>query len=343
MYDKLIQLLVWQIVKPHKSIVMGGTYRIPVLVRLLDKNFVSDLKEDGTFNEVAFEREYESKWSGTVEDAFFDPEAFDKNRILRAAEYEVSGRGSKLSYYIISCDVGRKGCDTVCCVFKVTPQPQGASLKHLVNIFTFSDTHFEDQAVNIKKLFYKFKAKRLIIDGNGLGIGLIDYMVKPQIDLDTTEVIPDFGIYNDEAGYYKQYQTSSCETNAIYIVKANAPINTEAHANVQSQLSSGKVKLLIDERSAKVKLMGTKMGQSMKPEDRAEYLRPFTLTSILREEMSNLREKNDGANIMLERSNRGIQKDKFSAFEYGLYYLKVEEDNKKRKKKFNAKEWSFMN
>ena len=47
MYDKLIQLLVWQIVKPHKSIVMGGTYRIPVLVRLLDKNFVSDLKEDG--------------------------------------------------------------------------------------------------------------------------------------------------------------------------------------------------------------------------------------------------------------------------------------------------------
>jgi len=89
--------------------------------------------------------------------------------------------------------------------------------------------------------------------------------------------------------------------------------------------------------------MGTKMGQSMKPEDRAEYLRPFTLTSILREEMSNLREKNDGANIMLERSNRGIQKDKFSAFEYGLYYLKVEEDNKKRKKKFNAKEWSFMN
>jgi hypothetical protein len=79
-YDKLIQLLVWQIVKTEKSIVLGGTYRIPVLVKLLDKNFIKDLKMDGTFNETSFGREYESKWSGTVADAFFNAEVFDRNR-----------------------------------------------------------------------------------------------------------------------------------------------------------------------------------------------------------------------------------------------------------------------
>ena len=79
-YDKLIQLLVWQIVKPEKSIVMGGTYRIPVLVKLLDKNFIRDLKMDGTFNESSFDREYESKWSGSVEDAFFNAEIFDRSK-----------------------------------------------------------------------------------------------------------------------------------------------------------------------------------------------------------------------------------------------------------------------
>lgn len=57
-YDKLIQLLVWQIVKPEKAMIMGGTYRIPVLVKLLDKNFIKDLKMDGTFNENSFDREY---------------------------------------------------------------------------------------------------------------------------------------------------------------------------------------------------------------------------------------------------------------------------------------------
>lgn len=322
---------------------MGGTYRIPVLVKLLDKNFVRDLKMDGTFNETAFDREYESKWSGSVEDAFFNAETFEKNRILKQPEYEASGRASKQSYYILSCDVGRKGCDTVVCVFKVTPQPQGVSLKQLVNIYTMADEHFEDQAIKLKKLFYKYKARRLVVDGNGLGIGLMDYMIKQQIDADTNEVFADFGVYNDEDGYYKKYQTPTCEQNAIYIIKANAPINTEAHANAQTQLSSGKVKFLQDERIAKVKLMGTKVGQNMKPEERAEYLKPFTLTSILKEEMMNLREENEGVNIILKQANKGIKKDKFSAFEYGLYYVKEEEDNKKKKKKFNAKDWSFLN
>jgi len=63
--------------------ILGGTYRIPVLVKLLDKNFIRDLKLDGTFNESSFDREYESKWSGTVEDAFFNADIVDRNRILK--------------------------------------------------------------------------------------------------------------------------------------------------------------------------------------------------------------------------------------------------------------------
>lgn len=118
MYDKLIQILVWEIVKPDRAMVMGGTWRIPVLMKLLDKNFVKDLKMDGTFNESSFEREYESKWSGTVEDAFFRAEQFDRNRILNQPEYEYSGRSNKSAYYILSVDVGRKGQTS--CPFKIS-------------------------------------------------------------------------------------------------------------------------------------------------------------------------------------------------------------------------------
>ena len=80
----------------------------------------------------------------------------------------------------------------------------------------------------------------------------------------------------------------------------------------------------------------------MKPEERAEYLKPFTLTSILKEELMNLREENEGVNIILKQANKGIKKDKFSAFEYGLYYIKQEEDSKKKKRKFNVKDFMFM-
>ena len=55
----MITLLVRQIIEPEKAIILGGTWRIPVLVGLLDRNFVQDLKRDGTFNDAAFAREYE--------------------------------------------------------------------------------------------------------------------------------------------------------------------------------------------------------------------------------------------------------------------------------------------
>lgn len=57
-------------------------------------------------------------------------------------------------------------------------------------MFTLADEHFEDQAIAIKKLFYKYKAQRVVIDANGIGLGLVDYMVKSQIDKDTNEVYP---------------------------------------------------------------------------------------------------------------------------------------------------------
>ena len=328
------------IVEPDKGFILGGTYRVPVATGMFNANFISDLKREGTFNEASFDREYGSHWTGTVEDAFFNGEKFDQNRQLQKPELEASGRSSKLAYYVLSVDVGRKGCQSVVCVFKVTPQSQGSAIKSLVNIYTFEDDHFEDQAIKIKKLYYKYNAKRLVIDGNGLGIGLIDYMIKRQIDK-VGDVFPDFGIYNDDEGYYKKYRTNETELDAIYIIKANAPINTEAYSIVQTQIESGKVKFLIDERTAKNKLLGTKVGQAMSPEQRAEYLMPFQLTSNLREEMLNLREENEGVNIILKQASKSIKKDKFSALCYGLYYIKQEEESKRKKKRFNASEWKL--
>ena len=162
-------------------------------------------------------------------------------------------------------------------------------------------------------MYYRYRARIIVIDGNGLGAGLMDYMVKKQVVDETGEVLPDFNIANDEKGEWRKFRTPITEYDAIYEMKATAPINTEAHANVQTQLRAGRVKFLIEERVARAKLLATKRGASMRPEERAEYLKPFTLTSILKEEMQNLREENDGINIILRQYNKSINKDKFSA------------------------------
>lgn len=313
---------------------------------LLSKTFIRDLKLDGTYNESSFSREYESEWSGDAENAFFSAEKFDKHRVLLQPEYEYSGRSSKNAYYVIGVDVGRFKCTTEATIIKVTPQIQGTALKTLVNIYTYEAEDFEVQAMNIKKLYYKYKAKQVAIDANGLGCGLIDFMTKTQVDPDTGEELLPFGVSGgtseDVAEPYKKIKGAGVEEDAMFLIKANAPINTEAHTYVQTQMYSGKIKFLIDENQAKVKLMSTKMGQQMDSNKRADYLKPFTLTTVLREQMLNLVEENEGVNIILKQSSKSIKKDKFSAFEYGLYYIKLEEDKKKKKRKRNIADFMFF-
>lgn len=326
--------------------ILGGDYKLAILEGAVKEDMVDEMKMNGTYNEASFDREYGSIWSGDSENAYFSNNIFEKHRILLQPEYEYSGRSSKSAYYVIGVDVGRKGCNTEAAIIKVTPQPQGDAIKSLVNIFSLEAEHFEKQAIHLKKLYYKYKARTMVIDANGLGVGLVDFMVKSQIDPETGDELVPFGVeggtYEEATQDYKKFRTDDMERDALYLIKANAPINTEAHAYVQTQMSSGKVKFLIDEQTAKAKLQSTKVGQNMTPEDRAEYLMPFQQTSILRDQMMNLVEDNEGVNVILKQNNRGIPKDKFSAFEYCMYYIKLEEARKKRRRTSSLADMMFF-
>lgn len=340
-----MQLLVQQVIQPEKSFVMGGTWRVPVLEGLLSKTFVKELQNDGTYNEESFAREYESIWSGAAEGAYFSADTIDRQRVLLQPEYEytMTNALAKTSYQVLGIDVGRFNDKTEICVFKVFPQPQGDALISLVNLFTIDRSRFDDQAMMIKKTFLKFRARRCIVDGNGPGVGLIDVLIKTQTDPNTNEVYPGFGVINDEENRYKPQYTDNTINDAMYVMKANAGLNTEAHVNVQNQLSAGRIKLLIDENKAKVNLTSTKQGQQMTMQQRAEQLKPFIMTTILREQMLNLEEVSEGTNIKLQKSNHSIKKDKFSAFEYGLWLIKYEEEKRSLRRKAKMSDFLFMN
>ena len=341
-YDKLIEIFINSIMNPDQYMILGGNYELSIIEGAAKETWLEDLKLSGSYNESSFDREYNSIWSGDAENAYFSSDMFDKHRKLLQPENEYSARSSKSAYYVLGIDVGRIGCTTEICVFKVTPQAQGPAIKSLVNLYTYDAEDFHTQAINIKKLFYRYKARICAIDANGLGVGLVDFMVLAQNDPETGDILPPFGVENDEDGLYKKFKTPDMERDAMYLIKANAPLNTEAHAYVQTQLSSGKIQLLIDEREAAIKLMSTKVGQNMTPEERNKKLMPFQLTSILKEQMLNLVEENEGVNIILKQNNRGIKKDKFSAFEYGLYYIKQEEDKKRKRKKHGIADMMFF-
>ena len=321
-YDKLIDVFENAIIDPQNSFVMGCDYRVPVLHGLIDKNFINKLKSSPAYNEESFAREYLSIWSGSSTESWFNYDKLQKYRKIKNPETHFSNRVGAKQFYILSVDVGRLNDQTVCCVFKVN-SIQGKYMATLVNLFVLGRTTetkpFTVQARDLKKIIRQFNPKEVVIDTNGLGVGLADEMIRTQLD-ENGETLPPYGFTNDDE--YKKIQPKDAIC-ILYGIKANGPLNSQIHGNAYSRLTSGKVRFLIKEQEAKSALLATKAGQKMTVEQRVRRLMPHEMTTRLFEEMANLRLRRAGASldIVLEQINSRYPKDKYSAFAYGLWRI----------------------
>lgn len=328
-YHTLIRALLRQLTEPNKAIILGGSYKIPIIAGLQNMDFIRQQKLSGTFNPTSFGREYLSRWSTGSENAYFAPEIFDRYRSVQEPVFEREENLAGGIGYVFGIDVGRFSDQSEIAVWKYIPQQGTTSTKHLVNIVSLEKMHFAEQAIEIKLLYNKYHPTSVVIDGNGLGAGLIDELIQSQVDVRTNQFLPPWGVANDDKGYYSQYKSVDMIPNILYIVKANAPFNTEMYANFQVQLTTGKLRFLIDERQAKLKMDASraKKFKNLTEDEKIDWIVPFTQTSLLRDQMSNLEEKHDGPNIILGKTNENIRKDKVSATGYGLWYIKTEIDD----------------
>jgi len=121
----------------------------------------------------------------------------------------------------------------------------------------------------------------------------------------------------------------------IYDIKASASNEDEINSAFLSAINNGSTSFLAHERIIKEKLMATKKGQKMTAYDRRVFLLPYEMTSRLMDELNNLRIKPTGIEnkYKVERISRSLEKDRFSALEYGLYRIKYYEDKEIFKKK----------
>lgn len=336
-YEKLVDLLVLSILFPHAAFVWGGDYRIPIMHGLLSKQYIRELRLSPTYKADSFAREYLSIWSGGSPDAWLNFDKLSKYRkIINSEKVAKKVVGNTESFYTISVDVARitDAAQSVACIFKILPKEK-FFIKKLVNIYVHTgDMHFGSQAMAIKQLIFDYDPVEVVIDGNGLGVGLLDFMTIENVDPKTGRVYPPYGSFNDKE--LQLSQPKDCE-KIIYVVKANERINAECHSNCFTQITSGRVAFLIKEQEAKEKLMATKVGQKLSLGKKVERIMPYELTTKLFEEICNLKPKQGSEGLKLERINSRTGKDKFSAFEYGLWRIKaLEEKHYKSKKRHNS-------
>ena len=341
-YDKLISVFEDSIMQPTQAFCMGCDYRVPMLHGLLQKSYINDLKLDPSFNETSFATEYLSLWQGASQESWFDFDKLTKHRKLKNPENHAKYRANANQFYLVSVDVGRLNDQTVASIFRVNVDNQGRHWAALVNLKVLARTAetktFTQQAIDIKKIIRDFQPREVVIDTNGLGVGLADEMIKPHYD-ENGEYFPAYAFSNDESYYAIQPKEAQ---KILYGIKANGPLNSKIHGNAYSRLSSGLVKFLIREQEAKSALMSTAAGQKMSVFNRVERLMPHEMTTKLFDEMANLRLKRTGVStdIVLEQINPRYPKDKYSSFAYGLWRIKEleEEYTKKRRRRFGGDE-----
>lgn len=337
-YIKLIDMFVDSIINPQSTFVFGCDYRVPVMHGLLARDFVNKLKMSPSFNEETFAREYLSIWTGGGDESWFDFDKLQRYRKIKNPEKHANFRVGSNQYYLISVDVGRLSDQTVACIWRVNIL-QDKHYATLVNLFVLGrqaeKKTFQEQAIDIKRLVNDFQPREVIIDCNGLGVGLADVMIQTQIDDDGVEYGP-LGFFNNDD--YKKIQPKDCPT-ILYSLKANGPLNSKIHGNAYTRVNNGLVRFLIKEQDARSMLLATKTGQRMSLRERVERLMPHEMTTKLFEEMANLRLKRGGTglDIVLEQINAHYPKDKYSAFAYGLWRIKeIEEEQFKRKRRFTS-------
>ena len=335
-YDLLIDDFMDCIIHPDSTFVFGCDYRVPILHGLLDKTYINKLKTSSSFSEDSFAREYASIWSGSSEEAWFNFDKMTKYRKIKNPETHAISRANSKQFYLLSVDVGRLHDQTVCCVFRVNVSGDGKYYATLVNLYVLGreaqTKTFYQQTIDLKKIIMAFNPLEVVVDTNGLGVGLGDELIREQTD-EFGNVYYPLGFNNDEE--YIKIQPKDAP-RILYGIKANGPLNSKIHGNAYTRINSGMVRFLIKDQEAKNALLATKQGQKMSVVQRVKRLMPHEMTTKLFEEMANLRLKRTGASldITLEQINPRYPKDKYSAFAYGLWRIKeLEEESAKRKRR----------
>ena len=339
-HDRTLETLVDMAIEPGKSFCFGGDFRIPVMHGLLSADKVKEKLKNSSYKLESFLREYMSVWSGGSEDSYYSYELISQCRKLVRPEFKPEVN-FKDGFYVMAVDVARfEGDQTVALIFKVYTTGERYKI-HLVNIKLMNSTHFKNQAIYIKQMDNLFNFKAIVMDINGNGAGLADYLIDEQNEN---------GEYYQPYGFLNKNKYSNTEkrfsVKKLYGIEANRQFNSECFTNAHLILSLKRVSLLINERQARRYFGKYKSWNKLNPVKQANKLIPYAQTTKLQDQLSNLKANLDNnSSIVLTMIKKSTRKDLVSAFIYGLYYInEVEEEEKRsRNRKYNKGQFSFLN
>lgn len=331
----------------RKQFVCGLPYQMSLREGLLDPEKVLDEMTASDFNEVSWMMEMCAQWYGSEEDAFFDFSSIAKNRkiqypMLPDAISSMLKNPSSVhippkqngARRILSADVAlmssKKNKNDATAVFinELTPTKAGRYLSNIVFTSNYEGMRTDDQALVIRKLFDEYACDYLVLDCQGLGLGVYDCIAKDMPDPDTGEIYPALSCCNNSE--MAQRCAVPDAPKVVWAIKASAQFNSDAAFLLREGFRSGRIRLLATELEAKELLMSLPGFNSLSENDQVQFLLPYINTTLLIDELTKLRHEESGGKIKVYE-RYGMRKDRYSSLAYN-YFVAIQLENKLNRK-----------
>ena len=330
-----------------RQFVCGLPYQLSITEGLLDADTVADEMAETDFNEIKFQMEYEALWYGSTDGSFFDYNSISKNRRIKypmlpnkLAEKVNNSQLVKIpikqngEIRILSADIAlmssRKNNNDATAIFinQLMPTKAGRYTSNIVYADACEGLRTDDQALVIRKLFDEFACDYLVLDTNGLGLGVYDCLARDIVDPETGEIYPALSCCNN------QEMASRCTVmgadKVIWAVKANAQFNSDCAFLLREAFRSGRIRLLATEYDAEELLGDIRGYSSLSPVERMQLQLPYIHTTLLIDELTKLQHEESGGKVRIYEKT-GMRKDRYSSLSYN-YYVAMQIENKMSKR-----------
>lgn len=330
-----------------RQFVCGLPYQLSITEGLLDADTVADEMAETDFNEIKFQMEYEALWYGSTDGSFFDYNSISKNRRIKypmlpnkLAEKVNNSQLVKIpikqngEIRILSADIAlmssRKNNNDATAIFinQLMPTKAGRYTSNIVYADACEGLRTDDQALVIRKLFDEFACDYLVLDTNGLGLGVYDCLARDIVDPETGEIYPALSCCNN------QEMASRCAVmgadKVIWAVKANAQFNSDCAFLLREAFRSGRIRLLATEYDAEELLGDIRGYSSLSPAERMQLQLPYIHTTLLIDELTKLQHEESGGKVRIYEKT-GMRKDRYSSLSYN-YYVAMQIENKMSKR-----------
>jgi hypothetical protein len=319
----------------RSAFVCGLPYQLSILEGLLDPDTVIEEMSETDFNEIKFAMEYESRFWGDADGTFFNYAAIAKNRkikypmlpskLVSLLHDNAKFRIPQKQYgeiRILSADIAlmssTKHNNDASAIFinQMMLTKSGRYSSNIVYCDSAEGLHTEDQALMIRRLYDEFACDYIVLDTNGVGLGVYDALVREVVDPDSGDVYPPLSCCNDQA--MAERCTAPGADKVIWSIKASAAVNSECAVLLREGFRSGKIRLLINEFDAETLLDDIKEYKKLSTQEQLYIQMPYIHTTLLINELVKLQHEESGNKIKIKERS-GMRKDRYSSLSYNYY------------------------